>query len=391
MRTLLIIICIVQFFSNVSWAQGQENERPFHIGLAYPISSNGRDANEIKNNVSLQILTGNSAGIHGLELCGIGSFVNGDAKSVQGSGIINMVSGSMYGVQAAGTTNITMGEVRGVQASGTINMAGSFKGLQGAGIVNISKGESQGLQGAGSVNIADTIVGMQGSGFLNMATEINGVQGSGFINIANKVKGFQGAGFINIAREVNGVQAAGFINIADSCDYPLGLVNIVRKGKMTLNMWTNLQNDINVTFKSGGRKTYGIIGFGVNPFESELESNIHLGIGYRMKMNQTLDLNLELVDAFYVNESERKNYSDDEYNFGNSDEENSIISLNLIADFQPIKRFGITLGPSLNYMYTSNQKRANVIKDQLWEKNDVADSEFQKIWIGFTGGVYYRF
>jgi hypothetical protein len=84
---------------------------------------------------------------------------------------------------------------------------------------------------AGFANVAREVTGPQFAGFSNVARNIVGSQFSGFINTAEDVKGSQFAGFINVARKVSGVQVSGFINVADSSDYPLGIINIIRNGE----------------------------------------------------------------------------------------------------------------------------------------------------------------
>src|SRR5690606_22674579 len=109
------------------------------------------------------------------------------------------------------------------------------------------------------------------AGFANFVVDsVTGSQFAGFINVAKDIKGTQFAGFINIARKVKGAQIAGFINIADSSDTPIGLLNIIKTGEKSIGVSVDDQLTTLVTFRSGGKILYGILGAGYN-FENEKE------------------------------------------------------------------------------------------------------------------------
>jgi len=73
---------------------------------------------------------------------------------------------------------------------------------------------------------------------------------AGFINVSGNA-GTQIGGFMNIAKKVKGVQIAGFLNIADSSDYPIALINIIRNGERSIGLSTDETLTNLVTFRSG--------------------------------------------------------------------------------------------------------------------------------------------
>ena len=82
---------------------------------------------------------------------------------------------------------------------------------------------------------------------------------------AGDIKGSQIAGFMNIARKVKGVQIAGFINIADSSATPIGLINIIRNGEKSISISADETLTWLLSFRSGGKILYGIVGGGYHP------------------------------------------------------------------------------------------------------------------------------
>ncbi len=375
MKTKALFISIF-LISGLLYGQKKDSIVPFHIGMAFPLSTNGHEAPNLVNSTSIHFLTAYSAGVDGMEVTGFASIVKGDVKGIQASGILNIAEGKLNGLQGAGTVNIVEGHLQGVQGSGIINMANSVHGVQGAGVINMTEGKMHGLQGAGTANVADSVYGMQGSGF---------------VNVANHVQGFQGAGFLNVAKNVEGVQAAGFINIADSCDYPLAPINIIKNGKMVLHAWTNLQQDINLSFKSGGRKTYGVIGIGINPFFKELEFGTHLGLGYNCHLSKSFVLSIEAVNTVYFSQNELEEYNKLAHDKKSMKHETNSGSLNLILDYQPVRWLGITAGPSISYMHTNNKARFDCIENPIWDNVNTSKEQYDNVWLGFTAGVYYRF
>ncbi len=378
MKIFFLLLFLAIITSGI-FAQNDTIKREFHIGLAYPLSTNGMEAPRIINKFSLQAIMGISAGIDGLELAGIASVVNGDVKGIQASGCLNTSAGKAQGVQATGCVNMVSGDFQGLQSSGVINMARNVNGIQATGMANMAIGKMQGIQFSGFINMADSLRGIQGAGFMNLAQQTKGVQFSGFINIAGNIEGIQGAGFINIAQNVDGVQMSGFINIADSSDCPIGIINLIKKGKKTFNLQTNQFNDVNLSFKSGGRKMFGIIGIGYNPFFTEFAYSFHAGIGYTATITNRLTTNIEIISMNYFSQRELEN---EIYHFG------ACAGINLLLDYRFFNHFGITVGPSINYIYTENEARYNQTPYSIYNSNIIPG--FQKIFLGFTAGVYYR-
>ncbi|GAA4461446.1 hypothetical protein GCM10023093_06110 [Nemorincola caseinilytica] len=279
-----------------------------HIGFTYPLSTNGIAAPDYTNVISIHALAGVSKAEEAFCVAGVANVIRDSARGLVASGVVNVIGNNARGLQAAGMVNYTGHNVRGMQASGFINVAGSVDGMQSAGFGNMALTNVTGLQAAGFINVADTATTQaagyinvaqsthtQAAGFINVAERARGAQVAGFINIAEEVDGAQVAGFINIAEKVKGVQLAGFINIADSSDCPIGLINIIRNGEMAIGTMMNETGTTLFTFRSGGKKLYGIIGAGGNMTKEYRAYAVQAGLGMHIPVTRTFRFNAEVT------------------------------------------------------------------------------------------------
>ncbi len=370
-----------------------------HIGLTYPLSTNGANAGLYTNRVSIHALSGLSLNEEAFCASGIASVITQNAHGMVASGVVNVIGGNVSGLAAAGVYNYTGKNVHGVQAAGVLNMANTVSGIQAAGFANLATKGVHGAQLAGFANIADTahaqISGfaniahesnvqlggffniadsaeVQISGFLNVAEKCD-AQVAGFINVANEVKGTQVAGFINVAHKVTGVQLSGFINIADSSDCPIGIINIIGNGEQALGFTVNEIGTTLATFRSGGSKLYGIIGIGGNFADSYEAFAIQAGIGMHMPISRNFRFNSEVTVT---------SLSDRRFN---TDLRSSVKLLPALR----LGRFELFAGPTFSYTTTSDNQGLGRVGYSLWSKDRYYQS--QDLSIGFESGIQYHF
>ncbi len=307
-------------FAAIMQAAGQPVRHSANIGIVYPLSTNGTHAWQYHNYFSLNVIAGVSAAEDGLCLSGVSNIVRDSANGLMAAGAINIVGGNEHGLQLAGVMN-KAGNVTGAQFAGLLNLASNVKGGQFSGLVNIALRNTAGAQFAGFVNKAGNVTA-QFAGFSNKAVNLQGIQVAGFNNVvsgtaeglqaagfsnqagnaraqvagfmnkANVVEGAQVAGFINVARQVKGVQV-GLINIADSSDYPIGLVNLVKKGEKAIGVSVDETGTTMATFRSGGRIMYGMIGAGINNYKSNGLYAVGAGIGAHVPVSRHFRMNVE--------------------------------------------------------------------------------------------------
>lgn len=381
MRKISVLVIPVIFWFGIISAQTDSTMvRPFHLGIVYPISTNGIDAPKIANKVAVHAFMGLSKGVEGADLAGFMTTTNGNVKGMQAAGFANITSGNVNGIQVSGFFN-TSASCNGLQGAGFMNVSQNVESLQAAGFMNVAN-NINGLQGAGFMNVAHDYNGLQAAGFMNTARNGKGLQAAGFMNISQEVKGSQIAGFINIAQKVKGVQI-GFINIADSSDNPIGIINIIRNGRHDIALSVDELATIKMSYRSGGRKVYGIIGFGANGWEESVRYNLHYGIGLRNKLTNNFSLNIEaLTDNYHHTNFDR----DSKMKFNNT----LVESLKLLAVFEPTKHVSFYVGPSVVLMLTNNSKAYNIPQYWFWQKTYTNNNyEFLKAYIGGVVGIQY--
>lgn len=309
-----------------------------HVGLIYPISSNGGAAGQYTNRFSLHLIAGVSKAETGAIFSGVSSIIKDSAHGLQAAGFSNHIGNSAQGAQLAGFMNQTKHNVTGVQAAGFLNLAGSISGVQAAGFANLVSGNSQGIQA---------------SGFLNKAQDI-GSQFSGFLNKAKKVKGVQ----------------VGFINIADSNAHPIGVVNIIKNGEKSIGVSVDETLTALISFRSGGRVLYGILGVGYNFDKRQNLYAFEAGIGAHWRFSERARLNAELVNLFL-----------DDFKKGDYNR----TSLRLLPAVKLGKAVEIFAGPTFNFIDFSDGKGSHLTPHYLWSKT--SGNHFYALYFGATGGI----
>lgn len=237
----------IDYFFNTSLDKWHELNVPdtlrrrFQISFLPILGTNHVLSSKVENNVSINVLAGQSAGVRYFEAAGLGNFTQKSVKGFQAAGLFNFNRGNCKGIQAAGVYNQTADTLYGAQLAGLINVArySPNLSLQASGLVNIiRKNDSpdtlanppQCVQLAGFANRANALEGVQAAGFYNTAKEVAGVQAAGFLNSATVVSGIQTAGFINTAKEVEGGQVSGFINKARRVrGFQIGFINSTKE------------------------------------------------------------------------------------------------------------------------------------------------------------------
>lgn len=341
MTTKIHRIAIVLLLNTLNTFAQTEKAKNVHIGLVHPLSTNGTDAANISNNYSFHALTGLSANENRLSMYGIAGVVKNNVSGTQLSGIANIVGNNVNGIQITGFANLTKYKSKGLQLAGFSNMSGSLDGTQIAGFSNLVRENSRGLQI---------------SGFLNQAGDIN----------------HQVAGFINIAKRVKGVQVGGFINIAESSDYPVGIINIIKNGEKLIGINTDETLTSMVSFRSGGRILYGIIGAGYNFKTSENIAAAEAGIGVHIPITSNFRTNIELASIFH-------------YNFDKGEFNKGVLR---ILPAYTIGRCEIFAGPTLNHFFYEDGKGSNLVKRYLWSNRN--GDRFNGMYIGVMGGIHFK-
>lgn len=297
-------------------------QMPAHIGLIYPISTNGVNAGKVSNRLSLHAIAGLSRGETGVALAGFALVVRDSATGLQASGFLNRI-----------------GDARGAQLAGFANITGSQHGFDAAGFANISRDSAE-------------------------------VQLAGFINKAREVR-FQAAGFINIARKVRGAQLAGLINIADTSDCPIGLINIVRNGERSVSLSTDETLTNLISFRSGGRKLYGIVGGGYNGKTGKTLYALEAGLGAHFYIGSAFRINTEIATI------------------GLTDFKNGLSSrqtLRILPAAHLTRHTEFFIGPTFNYIDSRTAIDGGLVTHYLWSQPE-RNQRTQGLFFGGIAGI----
>ena len=314
MKKIQSVFIILLTVFHLSAQMNQGKYVPFHFSFIPPLSSNGINASQYTNGASFSILAGMSANERNFTFASISNVIANEARGLQFAGISNYIGKQGQGVAFAGMTNITKG---------------IYKGVQFAGLLNTSK-------------------------------DITGLQFAGLLNIAGKVRG---------------VQFAGLLNIAEESDCPIGLVNIVKRGEMGIALTYDILGNGIVSFRSGGKYTYGIIGFGYNhKLSGDNKTVAEAGYGVHIPCYSWFQINNE----FKVTST------------ATSDKPFLNASYSLLPSFKIKKHYNIFGGASLNYSTTTEMDNQTLFpQNNLWKK--YTDNRLQQLFIGYLVGIQYIF
>jgi len=336
-----------------------------NFGLIYPLSTNGTHAPLDTNDLSIHLLAGVSSVEKGSAFAGLSNVVRNEAK------------GALF----AGFSNHVGKEANGALFAGFLNTYRSAKGTQFAGFANLAQDSVKGAQFSGFLNTAGgNLTGSQFAGFNNTAKNITTSQFAGFINVAEDVGGGQFAGFINVAKKVKGAQIAGFINIAETSDCPIGIINIIKNGEKSVAATIDESQTSMLTFRSGGKHLYGIIGAGYNFKNKDEVYAYEVGFGAHFFQSRHFRLNMELTQTML------ESFKEGEYFKG---------TLRLLPAVKVAPWLELFGGPSINFVSTNTAEglALHPENDKLvihtWQ-NQWSDFR-QSLHIGYQAGLQIVF
>ena len=343
-KLIFILFFLPIIYFSVSAQTDDDKQSAFHFSFIPPLSTHGTFAGEYTNQVSFNMLAG----------------ISKNEKAFTFGGLANIIYDTSNGLQFAGLCNYVGNEGHGMMFSGLINLVGNdYSGFLFSGLMNRTK-QMQGIQFGGLGNIAD---------------EMKGFQFAGLGNIAGDVDGFQFGGLFNKAKKVSGVQFAGLFNIAESSDYPIALLNIIKEGEYALGVTYNDLGSTMLTLRSGGRVTYGILGIGYNHKTNDDGISIEGGFGVHLNITKWLRINNEIkggsTNSFSSESTFYTNYA-------------------LMPAFRINPHFEIFGGPSLNYLNSDDPSNKDIFPNySFWKK--YSDSGLQQFYIGYQFGIQYIF
>lgn len=327
-KILVWTFCV---FAHITlFAQTLESKKAaFQFSFLPPLSTNGFYSYQYTNKVSLNLLAGVSKNEEVFSLGGLSNVILQNAKGMQFAGLSNYIGNEGQGFQLAGITNINRNRFSGVQCAG----------------------------------------------LLNTASEMKGFQFSGLANRAKDVKGFQLAGLINLAHQVEGVQMAGLINIADHSDFPIGLVNIIKNGEKSIAVTYDAIGNAVISFRSGGKYTYGILGIGYNHKTTGRSLVTEGGLGAPIPVAAWFRIKNEIKFSSIGCTSSQPVFN---------------VNYSVIPAFRIGTHFELIAGANINYMVSKNINNDKIFPHHsLWKK--YGHTKLQQLYLGYSVGLGYIF
>lgn len=304
----------------------------------------------------------------------IGGLLNmtGTVNGFQIGGLGN-ISENTQAAQIAGLLNISQ-NTRGFQLAGIGNIAWKTEAVQIGGLFNVTQ-NTNGFQLGGLFNVARNTQGVQIGGLFNIAKKFRGFQLGGLFSKADNVNGMQFSGLFNIAKNVRGVQFAGLVNVADRSDCPIGLINIIRHGEMGLAVTYNELGSAVLSFRSGGKVTYGILGVGYNHKITGTPYVIEGGFGAHINCTRWFRINNEVKISSFT---DFRNESD------------FVAGYSLLPAFRIVRHFELFGGPGINYMNAGNDNAAALLSyKSLWKETGI--SRTKQVYVGWQAGIHVIF
>ena len=312
MRKLNLFLMGILTLANATAQNSVDKYAAFHLSFAPPLSTNGIKANEYTNGVSFNLLVGISRNENNFSFAGLSNVITNDAKGFQFAGLSNFIGNNGRGMLFSGLANITKD---------------SYYGFQFAGVVNYAK----------------------------------------------EISGFQFAGVVNIAQKVSGVQL-GLLNIANENDYPIGVINIIKKNReMGVALTYDFLGNSVLSFRSGTKYTYGILGLGYNHKAKGNKFVQEAGLGTHTLCCKWFQINNELKVSAIGSMSESPSF-----NAGYS----------LLPSIKMSKHYNVFGGASINYL-TSKDNKDLFPNHSIWDK--YTEDRSQQIYIGYQVGIQYIF
>jgi hypothetical protein len=166
------------------------------------------------------------------------------------------------------------------------------------------------------------------------------------------------------------VQLSGFINIADSSDYPIALINIVKNGDAAIGASIDEYGHTVIALRSGGRVLYGILGAGGIFDATTFRYAFEAGLGAHWNLRKHFRINVELAA---LTTSDMK---------GNAFQDNALRVLPAVR-FGPLEIFG---GAGCNVaVYNFNPQQRFGQGNTIWEYQGKYNNT--SIRVGYKVGV----
>jgi hypothetical protein len=174
-----------------------------------------------------------------------------------------------------------------------------------------------------------------------------------------------------VAKKVKGTQIS-FLNIADSAGTQVGIINIAKNGEKSIGATIDENQTTMLTFRSGGKRLYGIIGTGYNFGNKRDKYAYQAGLGAHIFTSKVVRLNTELVSGG-VESFKGGHYLKSTFSL-----------MPAIKLGRGIELFG---GPSINFVDTDTEEGRAMTDKYITSWNRENGKRVYGIYVGYTAGI----
>jgi hypothetical protein len=225
--------------------------------------------------------------------------------------------------------------------------------------------------------VGGPVEGAQLGGVFNYAHEVQGAQLSGVVNISRDVSGVQG-GLVNVARgNVRGVQF-GLVNYADDSDFSLGLVNIMRKGRVGVDGFASETGFFSLALKNGGSHWHSFYGVSYRGSDRDLRQGFLFGMGAHITTpSRLLFVDFDLLAIGIVNDRT-----------GMPDRTGGgwLTQVRGVLGIRPMRYLSIYAGPTYNAYLTENVGSEPPLRSRVVSTVESTTFSYSQ-WPGFALGL----
>lgn len=318
-REVVLLAFLALLFAAVpAKAVGEPTHHAVNLSFLYPISTNKNP--DISTSFQLAILEGRVGEIrafalnggvsligrdlHGIQITGLYSEVNGQVHALQLTGGINYNRSGTRGLILAGLANLSRGSVSGIQIGGFFNSTGDrLSGMQVASAYNFVQGDGGRLQISGVANtVGGDYKGLQATFGYNMVLgHMHGIQFGG-VNMALDLRGAQ-LGLLNLARDSHGLQVGVLNRYRNQNGLPIGMVNVGGNTSVEgLAYWHSLTG-ANLGVRTTVKRFYSMLTAGApDQFEGDVPQTLTLNwnYGYQVVSGEKTHVGLDLGFSHYI-------------------------------------------------------------------------------------------
>ena len=274
-------------------------------------------------------------------------------------GAVGTVARDIDGFSVNGALGVTTGKLRGAQISGAVNViAGDADGVQIGGAANVS-GDASGAQIGGAINVAGNVDGVQLGGAINVAHgDVDGAQIAGAVNVASgRVRGLQ----------------LGVVNVADESDAPIGVVNVIKRGRHHVDVWGSESGLFMAGGQLGGKFTHAILGAGVRPGPDGARFAFGAGIGFHVDASERLGIDVDFLHH-------------DLSAFATNGRSVQLSQARVLFDFELFSKMRIFAGPTFNVLESNDPTDTSPSPYGSWSLTRANSDWHVAIWPGVALG-----